>query len=101
MIALFARLNKPILKSKPFSADHREAVSDVFHGPGVGSKTMCASRSRTREKEEMISMLNALVTPTRLYLYSAMASGELCCEVQNMLRHIRVGCIVDCFYVGL
>ena len=60
MIPLFARLKKPIPKSKPFYADHREAVSDVFHGPVVESKTTCASSSHTREKEEMISMLNAL-----------------------------------------
>ena len=100
LLALFARLNKPIPKSKPFSADHREAVSDVFRGTGVGSKTTRASSSRTNEKEEMITMLNALVTPSRLNLYSATASGDLCREVKNMLGHIRAGCIVDCFYVG-
>ena len=52
------------------------------------------------EKEEMITMLNALVTPSCLNLNSATASGDLCREVKNMLGHVRAGCIVDCFYVG-
>jgi hypothetical protein len=45
---------------------------------------MRASSSRTNEKEEMITMLNALVTPSRLNLYSATASGDLCREVKNL-----------------
>ena len=71
LLALFARWNKPFPKSKPFSADHREAVADVFRGSGVRNERTRASSSRTNKEKEMITMLNAVVTPSRLNLYSA------------------------------
>ena len=100
LLAMFPRLNKLIGKSKPFSANDREAVSGVFRGPGVGSKMTCASNSRARERKEMIPKLHAFVTPSLANLYSATASGESCSEAKTMLCRVRAGCIVDCFYVG-